>query len=214
MPNLSEQSARGGHGIKKKNMSRAINLIDEKFGRLTVVAYVGIKNRMGTWLCDCDCGTQIEVCTASLRRGRTKSCGCLQKEVATKHGMSRSYTYVSWGAMIQRCTNPNDSAYKYYGERGINVCDSWLKFKNFFRDMGIRPKGLTLDRIDNSLNYSKANCKWATRMQQARNMRCNKMIEYQGKIKCLSEWVDISGIKRSTLENRLDHYPPEIAFNM
>lgn len=202
------------NGMKKKNMGKAINLIDEKFGKLTVVAYVGMKNRMRMWHCDCDCGNQIEVCTASLRRGSTKSCGCLQKETVTKHGMSRSYTYVSWGAMIQRCTNPNNSDYKNYGERGINVCNSWLKFGNFFRDMGIRPKGLTLDRINNSCNYSKANCKWATRIQQARNMRRNKMVEYQGKTKCLSEWVEISGIKRSILSNRLNHYPPEIAFNI
>lgn len=91
-----------------------------------------------------------------------------------RHGKDRA-TYNGWLSMIQRCTDPSDLHYKNYGGRGITVCERWKDFENFYADMGKKPDGLTLDRIDNDAGYSPDNCRWATRAQQQRNRRCNRL---------------------------------------
>jgi len=155
-----------------------IDLTGQVFGRLTVIAYVGIKNRAAIWTCFCKCGNKIKIRTADLRRGHTKSCGCLQKDLSrkrlTKHGLWDTPSYQSWRSMKQRCTNPTNIAYKYYGGRGISFCSRWDAFENFFEDMGERPIGLTLERVDNEKGYSKENCKWANQKEQIRNSRIKK----------------------------------------
>lgn len=157
-------------------MGNFIDLRAQRFGRLVVVEQADNNNRgQVTWKCKCDCGNIKIICSASLVRGSTNSCGCLQKEDvkkrSTKHGMRKTLTYKIWAGMLQRCNNWNDPSYKDYGGRGITVCERWLKFENFFADMGEKPHGLTIDRIDNDLGYYKENCKWATQAEQVRNQR-------------------------------------------
>lgn len=154
-------------------MSKKIEMVGCRFGKWLVVKNVS----QAKWECLCDCGTRRIVDGHSLRRGLSKSCGCWNLEVlkkAKKHGMCRTPTYDSWIKMISRCNNPKDSDYKAWGGRGIKVCKRWLKFENFFVDMGLKPKKLTLDRINNEGNYKKINCRWATSFQQARNQRIKK----------------------------------------
>jgi len=155
------------------------DLSNKRFGRLKVIAFARIaKNRNALWKCECDCGRTIIAYSGRLIAKRLRSCGCLRKELLIKshttHGLSEKPVYITWAIMIQRCTNPKHPNYKYYGGRGIKICKEWMRFENFFADMGDRPKGLTLDRINNNGNYEKENCRWATMTQQARNSRIYK----------------------------------------
>lgn len=112
-------------------------------------------------------------------------------------------TYRSWYAMKARCINPNNSRYASYGGRGITVCDTWMSFTNFLSDMGERPEGHTLDRLDNSLGYSPSNCRWASSKQQAQNKRNNTIISANGKSQCLQAWANELNVPPSTLGYRL-----------
>lgn len=147
---------------------KKLELVGQRFGRLLVFKEEGrSKHGRILWKCLCSCGNSIVTSADNLRRGLTKSCGCLVK----KHEMSKTLTYKTWISMIQRCNNSNASGYLYYGGRGITVCDSWLKFENFFEDMGERPDGLTIERTNNNKGYCPNNCKWATHTEQNRNKR-------------------------------------------
>jgi hypothetical protein len=108
--------------------------------------------------------------------------------------------------MKERCTSANCSTYKYYGGRGIKVCERWSGedgFENFYSDMGARPKGRSLDRINNNGDYSPENCRWATIVEQNNNRRCTRMLEFMGESKPLTHWSNVTGIKRSTIRERL-----------
>ncbi|KKM23233.1 hypothetical protein LCGC14_1617290 [marine sediment metagenome] len=114
-----------------------------------------------------------------------------------------STTYCSWSNMKTRCFNSNKDSYKHYGGRGITVCNHWLKFDNFLEDMGERPDGMTLDRIDNDGNYKPSNCQWATQKQQCRNKRGNRIMFLEEQSHCLREWADILKVSYGLLENRI-----------
>ena len=117
------------------------------------------------------------------------------------HGESRTKEYYAWKDMVSRCHNQNHKAYKYYGGRGIQVCDRWEKYQNFKKDIGLRPANLTLERVDNDGNYEPNNCKWASRKEQAYNRSNNKKLTYHGITKTLYQWAEIAGIGHILLLN-------------
>ena len=124
------------------------------------------------WVCQCDCGSVHVTKAQSVISGATKSCGCLRGEKETGLSVRNLREYRIWIDMKTRCFNQNSRAFKYYGARGITVCDSWKKsFLTFFKEMGRCPEGLTLDRVDNDGNYEPSNCKWSTRYEQIHNRR-------------------------------------------
>lgn len=176
----------------------------QRFGRLTAVKRLH-SNKSGNsiWLCNCDCGGVSNSNISQLRNGKTKSCGCINKELTKTHGMHSSPEYKSHASMKDRCLNRNNPQYHDYGGRGISYCMRWDSFENFFKDMGFRPKGKTLDRIDNDGNYDPENCKWSTRKEQMLNTRRNKFYEIEGEKLTVSQISEKYKIPKSTLRYRL-----------
>jgi hypothetical protein len=191
-----------------------LNLIGQKFGRLIVIQRMNNdKHKKTQWLCKCNCGKETIIIGSHLKSENTRGCGCLKKEMITQrstiHGHAKSnkksYIYKTWIHMIQRCTNPNDKKYPIYGNRGITICKRWMKFLNFLKDMSEPPTNKhSIDRINNNGNYCKSNCRWATRKEQARNTRKNRLISFNGKIQCMSAWAEELYIDKSTLWSRLN----------
>ena len=142
-------------------------------GRLTVLRRDGSSKRgQAKWLCQCECGNTTSVEGTKIRNGNTQSCGCGAR---IRHGMNGTPTYHSWVAMKSRCQGGTELSDRYYAGRGIRVCERWQKFENFFADMGERPEGTTLDRIDNNAGYFPENCRWATPAEQVRNRKGVKL---------------------------------------
>ena len=163
------------------------------FGRLTIIGEDKAQLKPGRVyvVVRCTCGTVKSVRKDALTSGATVSCGCKNSTHGLKHGHrrigSKDPTYQAWDGMLQRCTNSKAPHFKSYGGRGIHVCDRWLNFSNFLGDMGDRPEGKELNRIDNNLGYSKDNCNWVSRTDQLLNTRRTIMVRYQGETVSLTK---------------------------
>lgn len=154
-------------------MSKLIDILGLRYGQLVVVSRSDRISKAGAlWVCRCDCGGETVTTGTKLKSGHTRSCGCQQKKaiqaLSTTHGMSnKTRTYKTWKEMRRRCMNKNSTQYQWYGGRGISVCDRWNSYEAFLEDMGERPIGTTIDRINSDGNYEPGNCRWATSKQQA-----------------------------------------------
>lgn len=180
----------------------------EKFGRLTFLNKLKAKGPSSIGLFVCDCGEYVETYISNVKRGKKLSCGCLRKEyllnpINKKHGFSKTDTYSSWVNMLYRCNNSNATGYENYGGRGIKVCDEWMSFENFYKDMGDRPQGMSIDRIDTNKNYELSNCRWATRSEQARNCRKDRVsssiykgVSFYKRTKKWEAYININGSRK------------------
>ena len=181
-----------------------INLVGQRFGRLVVIRSVNphpSRPRRTLWLCLCDCGSGNTVETFSLKSGNTASCGCLRK---SQEGFSTSLTYSSWKSMMARCYKPSSNRHEHYRTRGIIVCDLWrTSFSEFHRDMGDRPNGTSIDRIDNDGIYCPNNCRWATMTVQQNNTTKNRYLEFGGKRMNITQWGKETGLGMFTIRDRL-----------
>lgn len=189
---------------------KGVNLIGEKFGKWTVVSKSHTRHTPnGTvrrlWICECECGVKKSIASHILTRGESKSCGCDTSNLLQKHGGHGHPNYNSWRGMIDRCDNPLSKDFCNYGLRGIDICDTWRRdFWSFVSDMGERPMGLTIERINNNGNYEPGNCRWATRGDQASNRRSSRIITAMGETLSLTQWASKCGVWESGLRYRLD----------
>src|SRR5579862_88153 len=193
------------------HVSARIDLTNRVFGRLTVIAYAGNdRHRNAVWKCICVCGTETTSPGKCLRTGQTNSCGCLSiertKQFNTTHGATANRTikptYKVWIGMKQRCSSQEDSKFRTYAGRGIAVCERWNDFANFLADMGERPHGKTIERLNNYLGYSPDNCVWATPKEQSLNRRDTNRITICGKRKPMQTACQEYGIKYATVYSR------------
>lgn len=198
--------------MNKLSQVKCVNLLHRKYGRLTAIGIAGCKNGKANWLWRCDCGAYKIIRGVSVTSGDSRSCGCLQRELTIerqlRHGEAvgdGTPTYRSWFSMKQRCYNPANIGYHNYGGRGIAVCERWLhSFENFYADMGQRPSlDYSIERMNNNKGYSPDNCKWATRTEQQRNRRYNRLLTLHGTTMCLAEWTELLGLSEGLLFNRL-----------
>lgn len=185
----------------------ALKLDNMVFTRLLVIRRVeNSKNGQSRWLCRCDCGEEVVVNGSRLKSGHTKSCGCYAISLNTKHGKYKTSEYVIYQQMKERCYNKKKAAYARYGARGITVCDRWLGeggFTRFYGDMGPKPNGMTLDRIDNDGPYSPENCRWADAHTQYTNRRQTVWLEFNGETLCRKDWARRTGLDEATIAQRI-----------
>jgi hypothetical protein len=193
-----------GCSRKKANVE---DIVGNTFGKLTVVRYIEHRNSRPYYECSCECGGCREVERGKLLKGEVLSCGCLGSlgDRTRKHGKTGSKEFHTWSGMRQRCNNPKDKKYSIYGGRGIKVCEHWEEsFENFFEDMGEAPsKEHSIDRIDVNGDYEPSNCRWATKKEQANNVRNNIKIHLFGVTKTLAQWCDELNLSYQTVWARI-----------
>lgn len=204
-------------GQSKYARKHTENLTGRRFSRLLVIENAGPqphgnRGKLKTkWRCLCDCGNEKLLLGCVLKRGAQMSCGCFQKERRLegsrgkgKHNRSRTPEYAAWSDMRGRCRNPKNQSYHRYGGRGIKICERWDQFENFLEDMGLRPNGRhSLERKDNDGDYCPENCKWAVPKEQANNRGNNRIIEWNGQRRTVTQWRRSLGFKRGVLESRI-----------
>lgn len=188
-------------------------MIGQVFEKLTVIsrAPATVGNRGARWNCQCECGNTTVSRSDALKNGRTKSCGCHRAELGSKrmtemhttHGMYGTPEHKTWSSMLNRCRNENDPSYINYGGRGISVCDRWQSFEQFYADMGVRPTGYTIERINVNGNYEPNNCVWADKETQANNKRNNHLVSFDGVTKTIAQWAKHYNIPAWKLSQRL-----------
>jgi hypothetical protein len=183
--------------------------LGQRYGRLLVTERAPNKSETDTnarWKCLCDCGRETTQYGQDLNKGKVISCGCWNEEKRFKHGLANTPVHRVWIGMRSRCNNPKAREYVNYGGRGIKVCERWDSFENFVADMGVRPEGYSIDRINNDGNYEPSNCRWATTTQQLNNRRVNRVLELNGERKTIGEWSEKLGIGWYTIRSRVDRY--------
>lgn len=204
-------------------MGSFIDMTGQRFERLVVLERAPNKGDDVSWKCVCDCGETLVTTGANLRRGKTRSCGCLLIESRRRKGRNGTHhktntrLYRIWCNMKNRCYNSNDDVYTYYGERGIYICSEWKNDFICFYTWAIKngyKEEFQIDRIDNKGPYSPENCRWTDRKTQCQNRRSTRMITFQGKSLCLSDWAKELHISHTTLYNRLKKYPLELALTV
>jgi hypothetical protein len=180
-------------------MPKLRDLTGQKFGMLTALSHF-VKNKRTYWQCRCDCGKVVTKLLDDVVNGYT--CGCISK--LTTHGMTKTVEHRTWEGMIRRCRGLQPDSKRNYFDRGIRVCDEWVRsFSQFYADMGPRPSANhSLDRIDNDKGYYKENCRWATKKEQARNQRRNVFLTYKGKTKTVSAWAEELNLTSAALRSR------------
>ena len=184
----------------------------DRYGRWTVLNEAEPYPSQRAVVCRCSCGTERRVPISGLRSGRSRSCGCLRREVSAElcrqgatHGMSGTAEHNIWKGIHDRCRRPSNKSFRNYGGRGIRVCERWGSFENFLADMGARPSAKhSVDRIDHEGDYEPRNCRWATPKQQARNSRRNRMLRIDGVERLLCEWSEVSGVPSALIWVRID----------
>lgn len=194
---------RGGGSMGKCTL---IDLTNQKFGKLVVLEKDQIKTKSGNakWICQCECGNEVSVIGSHLRSGHTSSCGCNRiSNIAQGHAKERIYR--TWKKMHIRCSDPNSDRYKWYGGKGIEVCNQWssfIEFRSWAYASGYDDT-LTIDRINSEKNYSPDNCRWVDMKVQANNRTSNKIVYFEGKEYTVTELAEEKGMLPSTIFNRL-----------
>lgn len=199
-------------------MQRGIDRRGQVFGRLTVLnepPTKGSRSKLRTWKCRCECGTIKFVNPSLLRTGKTKSCGCLRRDMGKRkatHGLTDSPEWTAWARIKQVCSNPKNDYWKHYGGRGITICDRWKNsFEAFLQDMGRRPDGAkkhkrsfySIDRIDNNGPYSPENCRWASASEQMNNTTRSRLITFRNETRTLTQWARMLGLDPNVVRHRL-----------
>lgn len=186
------------------------NHIGERYGRLVIKEYLGYQKGHRRYLCQCDCGKTKDISYTHLRNGHVRSCGCLQNEARiithTTHNKSDTRLFRIWAKIEERCYSPQSKAYRYYGGRGIKVCDEWRNDFQSFYDWAMAngyKEDLTIDRIDVNGNYEPNNCRWATMQQQQNNRRNNRVFIIENQRYTLAQLSREYNINSVTLSNRL-----------
>lgn len=185
--------------------ARGQDITGLRFGRLVVIEKTEQRCASGRlWLLRCDCGNEVRVSKCQVDAGYYQSCGCLRREMSRKHGMCGTPEYQAWADMISRCHGPKNPRFKDYGGRGIGVCDRWRSsFEAFYAELGPKPPGALLDRIDNDKGYEPGNCRWVTSKESAQNRRTTRFLSFGGETLSVAAWADRLGINQSALRSRL-----------